>query len=621
MKTIEELPETERETVQKCAQEMLDIQAAVDTNDGELSDEFLNSYLSALGTLYKHEVMDTLAPAVPLLLRLKGKPYSLHNYFMMEPLFSLTMPKESVWKCGRQVSKSTSLAAQGNIQSAAIPYFSSLYVCPRFEQTRRFSGNYVKPFLTESPLGQLMVSSSFDQSVLQRSFVNHSVQHFSYAFLDCERIRGISSDLNRYDEVQDLDWDFIPIINETLSASQFAVRQYSGTPKTFDNTLQGLWDLSSQAEWVTRCSCKPYWNVATVEMDLIKMIQEQGPSCANCGKLLDIPSGQWQHRYPERRALFEGHHVPQVIMPLHYLPNPMTGDKDKWLELYRSMDTMEKSKLYNEKFGESCDTNVTLITRSDMQKASILPWQNTIDSARNAYRGHRRYATVCMGVDWGGGGERGISYTSISIVGVLPSGSCDLIYGERFTRVYDPLDEIDLIIRYFNSFGCDYLAHDFGGAGSLRETLLIQAKFPVSRLFPALYLGTSRQGLVKYKQNKHPNDRSYYQIDKARSLVLLCQLIKHGELRFPEFHTWEELSNDFLALYEDRTESARGADIYLVRKKPTKTDDFVHSTNLACLCAWHTTARYPNLAHSVGIRITSDQIEESHPENPDWSDV
>jgi len=71
---------------------------------------------------------------------------------------------------------------------------------------------------------------------------------FSFAFLNPDRVRGVSADRVGIDEIQDLDITFLPIIRECMSASDLAIRQFTGTPKTLDNTLESLWQESSQAE-------------------------------------------------------------------------------------------------------------------------------------------------------------------------------------------------------------------------------------------------------------------------------------------------------------------------------------------------------------------------------------
>ena len=196
----------------------------------------------------------TLKPLLPLLLQICGKPYHLHDHFAFSPFFRTRMPRKTLLKTGRQVSKSTSLASQGVLFSNCIPYFSTLYVTPLFEMIRRFSSNYVRPFIETSPVMKLFSGTTTINSVLQRSFKNRSQMLFSFAFMDAERTRGISADKNVIDEVQDMDISFLPVIHETISASRdWGLIQYAGTPKTLDNTNETLWQDSSMAEWMVKC--------------------------------------------------------------------------------------------------------------------------------------------------------------------------------------------------------------------------------------------------------------------------------------------------------------------------------------------------------------------------------
>src|SRR5437667_2209075 len=140
------------------------------------------------------------APFLPLFLRLKGKPYGLDDHFPFEPFFDLDVPPETVLKTGRQCGKSNALAAKGLLICATVPHFSVLYITPLFEQIRRFSTQYLRPFIETSPLRSAWVGPDTENSVLQRSFCNFSRIFCSYAFTDAERIRGIPSELIGIDE-------------------------------------------------------------------------------------------------------------------------------------------------------------------------------------------------------------------------------------------------------------------------------------------------------------------------------------------------------------------------------------------------------------------------------------
>lgn len=571
----------------------------------------------------------TIRPILPLLLNLKGEPYSLKRYFPFEPFFHTWMARRVLLKTGRQVSKSTSLAARGVAQSICMPYFSTLYVTPLFEMIRRFSQNYVRPFIETSPFSKLFVGATTVKSVLQRSFLNHSQMIFSFAFLDAERTRGVSADQNVYDEVQDLDKDFIPIIRETMSGSKFGgIESYAGTPKTLENTIEALWLDSSQAEWMIPChhmGCG-YQNIPALTHDLIDMIgpyrdditfDNPGITCRKCGKPVLPHIGFWVHRYPERKKTFAGFHVPQMIMPMHY------GDREKWeilLGKQAGKGNTQSHVFFNEVCGESYDTGARLVTVTDLKKAAILPWRNVASEAKK-HLGD--YTHRVLSVDWGGGGQDRTSFTSLAVLGIKLDGVIDVIWGFRSLTPHEHLREAKLCIEVMNTFSCHLFVHDYTGAGAIRETLMNQAGIPLKNIVPIQYQAATRSAIIQYKEASNTNPRGRYLMDKPRSLVLTCTQIKLGQLRFFEYDYKDAdntgLINEFLALVEEKTDSRTGRDIYGVHRDPHLADDFAQAVNQGCITLYHLTKRWPNLAKLENIRLPRDLINQIHPiEHVDW---
>ena len=568
---------------------------------------------TAFATLYRGGHLETLAPLLPLWLRLKGKPYTLKNHLPMEALFKCRPAKRNTAKTGRQVAKSTSSAANICIQSSIQPYFRTLYIAPRFDQTRRFSTECVRPFLQESPLGRDVITSGMTQSVLQRDFPNKATSYYSYAFLDCDRIRGYSADCVRYDEAQDLDPDFIPVIHEVLSASEeFGMEYFTGTPKTLDNLLETNWESSTMSEWCIKCQGCGHWNIPTAAHDALKMIHPKGLVCAHCEHLLDsMADGELIHSYSDRLQTHLGIHVPQIVLPMHYRPHPTTGSMEKWAEICRAKEgEISVDKFYNEKLGEAYDLRAGLLTRTDLVRASSLPWENKFNVGIKKCGG---YTKVILGVDWGGGGQDGLSMTSVSVLGGKPDLSVDVIYTEKLFNAMSDADTIRIVKHYFKEFKCSQLAHDYAGAGQKWESMLVSSGFDPRLLFPCYYLGTTAgTSLITYQPPSDKLARGYFQIDKARSLAMLCMMVKGEAVRFPKFDSWQALSKDFLAMVEDKHES-RGADVYLITRKANLSDDTVHSVNFAASAYWYTQRRWPDVSKKLGLGLTPAQAEELKP--------
>lgn len=569
---------------------------------------------SSLSDLYKKGELQSAVHVLPFLFSLKGKPLTLRRHFMMEFAYRFNMPRRQTWKCARQISKSVNLAVSGILACAIRPHLHMLTVCPRYEQVRRFSSMYVRPILKESPIRNLVMDTQVDDSVLQRSFANGAMQFYSFAYLDCERVRGIAADWVRYDEAQDIDAAFIPVINETLAASEeVGIEQYSGTPKTFENILETMFADGSQAEWATPCTSCNHWNLASVEEDLLDMIQPGGVSCSKCGKLINPADGHFVHSFPEKRSKHESYHVPQVIMPFHY------DNKEKWNLIVEAKEKMAIHLFYNEKLGESYDVASALLSRKDLKESSVLPWPNIREKAP---AGNKLGSYLCriLGIDWGGGGLSEISYTTAAVLGVRPGGKMDVLYMDRLSRSLDPAEEIKILLYYMSRFKCNFLAHDYGsGAGQLRETMMVQAGLPLKQIFNVNYVRASASDMVVYHPPAEGSSRWYYSLDKARSLMVMSQLIKQKYFSFPSpYESWEEYGSDLLALVEDKHKTPSGGDVYLVTSKTTSPDDMSHSINFAACLYWHHTGKYPDMIRQIGVRITESDMKNMKPDSPTY---
>jgi hypothetical protein len=577
---------------------------------------------------------------LPLLLNLNGVPYGLHDHFPFEAVFGTYLPPEILMKTARQVSKSTSMAARGLAISTAIPHFSTLFVTPLYEQIRRFSTNYVRPFIEQSPIKGLWCGTGTENSVLQRSFQNFSKMYFSFALTSADRVRGVSAHANNFDEVQDMDPNLIPIIKETMSASKWRLSMYTGTPKTLDNTIEGLWLSSSQAEWCIPCmNCKKL-NVPRMGYDLEKMIgplrddinlDNPAVVCAKCRLPVDPRKGRWVHRFKERRFDFPSYHIPQIVMPIHY------SSHKRWSELLAKQQGYGNytiAQFYNEVLGENYDVGAKLVTKTDLENASVLPWANEPLNGTAALAHKEDYILRVLGVDWGGGGEvrRGadkkktenitMSFTCCAVLGLRGDGRIDVIYGRRLLTPHDHMEEAKQIMRIYQMFDCQMLAHDYNGAGALRETIAVQAGIPLSRISPQVYTRSASQNIMTFHRAEDRHSRNYWLVDKARSLQLVCQCIKLVYIRmFQHDYVSEEnrgLQHDFLSLMENKIEAARGPDVYTIQRNPHFPDDFAHAVNFGACAIWNETKAWPNIAELAHLQLTVQQMNQINPVRP-WS--
>jgi hypothetical protein len=79
------------------------------------------------------------------------------------------------------------------------------------------------------------------------------------------------------------------------------------------------------------------------------------------------------------------------------------------------------------------------------------------------------YTDVIMTIDWGGGGARELSFTTISIACLRYDGRIDFPYAYRSLTPHQHEKEIATIIALKRLFKVSKIVHDGNGAGEARE--------------------------------------------------------------------------------------------------------------------------------------------------------
>lgn len=600
---------------------------SLDANKLEIADAIVNGVnhdnyvgvLQHIAQLMADGSLTNIYPALPLIFNLNRLPYTLDNHFMIEPWFSSRLPGEFTLCTGRQVGKSMSNAAQSTAFAQIIPGLKILHLTPLYSQIHRFSTNYVKPFIEYSPIKAAMRKPDLTDAITQKNFTNGSILYFTFAFKDMTRTRGYDSYWNKYDEVQDMDPSFIPIINQTVSGAPANMRMIHsvGTPKTMENYLQKLLERSSWAEWHIKCPHCGYWNVPSVDCDLDAMIgpriprwivsrEKPGIVCANilrgsgkqCGKPLDVRTGLWVHRYPERRWSHQGYHVPQIILPQHCESDP---GWNKLLSLREGGENMTQGQFYNEICGCSWDTGTRLVTLTDLKAACVLPTQvDRIDEAAK-FVGERLasgyYARCVLGVDWGGGGAKETSFTTVAVCCLRNNGDVDVPFGYRSLNPHNHIREGTVINILRRKFHASHVCHDGCGSGPARETQMIMMGMPELCFVRVNYVRIGNGALMRYhKYDQLTGEKSHWVLDKARSLLYLCNYIRDGYIKFFRYDTTDQgkpgLIDDFLSLVEDKTRTDFGSDIYTVIRDDVRgPDDFTAATNYGSQYLWAEVAK------------------------------
>jgi hypothetical protein len=499
-------------------------------------------------------------------------------------------------KSGRQVSKTTSGLILDLIRVLMRPSFYLLIILPLERQTLRVNNEFLKPIISLSPLFNIIIP---EHSSTRIHFPNSSVIEFSYTSTsksteDVTRIRGTPADMLHFDEVQDIPYKVLPVIKECLSASRYQYELITGTPKTTNNTLQYLWEQTTCSEWCIPCEACGYKNICSADADLLQIIgpyrddiSDQNPAtiCAKCGSVIFPQKGYWLPRFTDRPRL--GLHIPQVIIPVHYA-NPAN-----WKKLLNKKDLKDGytlSLFYQEVLGEAYDVAARLITLSDILAVSDLGDRNkSFDELKRIWMPRYRFTT--LGIDWGGGGESG-NYTTIALAGLNADGVIEVPWAYESPTPHDHIGEAKLILKIFSELQPNLIAHDFSGAGALRETILIQSGIPLHRIYPFRYVG-NQSVAVRLVEGLPNHPRPFFQIEPNKSMLYVVGSIKRRMIRFfNDLESSSSLLKHFLSLI-DETPGKGLIDHYRIGPEPGTRDEFAQATMLACLAIWQNSS-FPN---------------------------
>ena len=518
---------------------------------------------------------------LPILFKIRGIPYSLQDYPQFEPMYGKEYPPDMLFMTGRQVAKSSNLSRSEILDILQIPNYQVLYVAPLQSQAIRFSNLYLRESINTCELARKMQSNDEQlgegpviKSVGHQAFLNNSGVQLMYAKTSADRARGITADRIDFDEIQDQLIDHIPIIKESTTNSAWGTHRYTGTAKTTDNTIEDLWQNSSQAEWVMKCeSCNEY-NIPDRE-HVLKMISARGPICCKCGSSLNVRNGQYIHAHPDLEDEFPGYHVPQIVVPA------IAEDPVKWARLIRKINRTAESLVFTEVFGISSDVGARLITQADIDRASVL------GSHEELRKNLGKYTHRVLGIDWGI--AEVTSFTASVVIGLLPSGEIHVLFGKRYIGE-NPEAIIEDLARTFNSYKCTLIAPDFG-MGFTNSVLLRNRGLPVS-----MVQYSKQNTLLTYNEVR---GMPRWIVDRNTALQLIFWGVKYGKIFFPKKEESDTYTSDLLSPYEHVTEASAGISIKSFRRNPKKPDDFCHALAFACL---------------MGMRLMGDSMLNIVPE-------
>jgi len=493
---------------------------------------------------------------------LKGKPFSFSKREMFKLIYDKPQ-KNSVYVMGRQMGKSTTLANEILLDALLVPWFTTLFVTPREKQTRTFSTDKLLPVIKYSHIfRKLMMDADSVSNVFDRSFSNNSKIFLRYAYLSADSIRGISAHKVLLDEVQDIIWDNVGVIDEVLSGADPELRRraYAGTPKTINNTLNRLFQKSTKHEYVVKCSGCNSWNILGIEN-----VGRHGVVCKKCDKLLGPPfEGMWvaTNDSPEAQRLF-GARLPQLLSPVV-----------DWEEMWDKFNSYPTYQFYNEVLALPYDVGANPISELDLINAcSDAP--NSLPATGSIQPG-----ALALGIDWGHGdaslgsakGFLPTGYTVVTLARYYSDRKFKLIWIKKYSgKESDPRVQVRDVARLARLYRVNIVGADHG-AGFYHNTELKD----MLENIPLVEFNAS--GNVKEKIKWDPEiDDSRITFHRTRCMSEFIHELKNGEIELPRWEDFKAFSEDFTTIYVD---FSRSGSMFYNHVLP---DDAFHATMIGRL--------------------------------------
>lgn len=352
---------------------------------------------------------------------LDGRPFRLTNRHYLKAIYDSDI-EEGMIMSGRQVEKSTTNSTNMSNYTLLLPNFKGLYFAPLTSQVKEFSNERIGKlynFSQNDIVKKHYINKHDTQNVSFKQFTGDNINSTNY-FKHCyglgDNIRGITVNGIWGDEIQDIHIDAIPVIKECQAhamdaGARMKITWYTGTPKTFSNTIQQYWDKSTQNEWIIKCPhCGSYQLLG------VKNLEPHAFVCRKCR--MEIPkaniiNGFWSAM--QRGKTLHGFRISQLMVPwitaedIWYKYTNYGPDKFNNEVLGRSYENAEKP--FNPLLlAQMCNNNFTLYNR-----------------AENLFANKATF----MGVDWGTGEK---SFTVVSIFGFNDEGKFQMLYTKRYER-------------------------------------------------------------------------------------------------------------------------------------------------------------------------------------------
>jgi len=369
------------------------------------------------------------------------------------------------------------------------------------------------------------------------------------------------------------------ITSQCMANSRYAYSMYTGTPKTTENTIEQLWQISSQTEWVIKCSgCSKYTLIIND-----KCIGKKGPECLNCRKLLNPRNGKWVDMvsgYGKRDdddvlggPPIKAFHISQPLLPENVPCSWTEGTEEheraerRWDRLLYKHANYGEVEFANEVLGVSTSTGARLFTKELLESLC----NENYDLLRSPPPKALDLVKIIAGVDWSGGGtpiKAGAdslvkSRTVLHIWGQTPDGRLRTLFYKIF-----PLGHctgwIDEIVEVCQNWSVQMLCGD-AGEGQMANALL-RERLGGHRVVQIRYMAMSKP------MNWNPETLAYH-VDRTTIIDNFAMFVKRNQVIYTKLTQMEPAFKDILNVYEETTTMGRK----VWRHAASLPDDCLHA--------------------------------------------
>ncbi len=440
--------------------------------------------------------------------------------------------KPIVIKKGRQVG-ATMMAGALDLYFTNSGLFTKppvrvLHLFPALAQVKKFSQDKLETMIRTSKDGFIESNKLSGQNAVD----NLTMKQFETGTLwidslgaDGDRIRGMSTDIIFFDEVQDMYGHAIANATKTLTASKYGpigqgVQVYFGTPKGRNSYFSTLWDMSDQRYYHLGCkNCRktfPFympdddsWKDIWIHTDVIKC-----PLCkAEQTKVEAIELGKWVSIKPDSNCDMVGFHINQL-----YIPYFSRENIDKLMPENNPAQTERIWK--NEVVGEFYSGAGMPLTKAEIYEKCRDQDRAFSHSIRPGEK------SVYLGVDWGGKSEEtlgGQSYSCVVILSATQDGTLLVEHAHKLRKQGFSFKK-DTIKEMYRRFAVSRGVSDwFFGQDVVHD---------LQRGYGDRFLGAQGSGSL-IKPIKYREDELIVSYNKDLMIEEIFDLFRKGKIRMP----------------------------------------------------------------------------------------